>query len=165
MVALLLERGHDLWRSRRIAKGDSHVAQKGGMPDAADRAPFRPCQKFGLTPAEQRRKLRCVEPMPGREVRFRCWLRILVPGTEELAVIAAVDAISHRLAEFDRDRVFQLDGEIRDAAPRIKFVRADDGLRRTDVDARRAGSAMGGNRCVDGQFQVRKDLAQEEPGA
>lgn len=95
--------------------------------------------------------MRCVELMADGEVRFHRNFRELVPWANELAVIASVDAIAHGLAKFERNRAAQLDGEIRDAAPRVELVRSDDRLSRADIDAGAACAAVSGRGCIDGQ--------------
>ena len=69
------------------------------------------------------------------EIRQRAALRVLVPGTHQLAVVAAVDAVAQRRAQLDGDGTGVLDRQVRDAAPRVEPVRRDDGARRADRDA------------------------------
>ena len=86
---------------------------------------------------------RCrVEPVARLEIRLDGFLRELVPRAHELAIVAAVDAVADQRAQFDGNAAAQFDGQIGDAAPRIELVRRDDRLRRTDVDAARAGAAV-----------------------
>ena len=69
-------------------------------------------------------------------------LRELVPGADGEAIVAAIDAVADRFAEFARDRPLVLDGQIRDAAPRIELVGRGEGRGRADVQAGVAGAAM-----------------------
>ena len=62
-------------------------------------------------------------------------LRELVPGADGEAIVAAVDAVADRVAEFARDRALVLDGKIGDAAPRIELVGRGKCRGRADVEA------------------------------
>src|SRR5207302_9319024 len=99
------------------------------------------------------------------ELCFATWLREAVPRADKLAVVAAVDAVADQRPQLFGDRALMLDGEVRDAAACIELVRRDDRLRRTDVDAAAAGTAMLLDRRVRRQRQVGVDLAEKEPGA
>src|SRR3546814_6491157 len=58
-----------------------------------------------------------------------------------------------------------LDGEVGDAASGVEPVRADGGLRRTDVPAAPARAAMIALRRVRLQRQIGEDFAEAPPGA
>src|SRR5690606_3952455 len=135
------------------------------MTDAPDGAAFRLPEKFLLAPREQVDQLGVVEALARREVVLGAELRELVPGAEQLAVVAAVDAVADGLAELERDRAGILDGEIGNAASRIEPVGRDDGLRGTDLHAAAARAAMGDFRFVGGQVEIGVQLAEEEPRA
>src|SRR5439155_17477965 len=96
------------------------------------------------------------------EVGERAGAGELVPRADELAVVAAVDAVADRGAELDRYRAAMRDRKVRDAAPRIELVGRDDRPRRADVDAGAAGAAVVADRRRLGQAQVDEDLAEEE---
>src|SRR4028119_645743 len=102
---------------------------------AADRAAFGRAQEPLLAPRPEPEQRRLRERGPCREVLDRGGPRVLVPGADELAVVAADDAVADGPAEFERDRSLVLDRQVRDAAPCVEAVRRDDGLRRADVDA------------------------------
>ena len=76
-----------------------------------------------------------------------------IPRAGIETVIAAVDAIADRAAEFFGDRTLVLDGEIRDAAGGGKFARGCDCLGGTGADTGRAFTA------VIAGFRVRKEIA------
>ncbi len=57
------------------------------------------------------------------EIRQRCHWRAAIPGANVLANIAAEDVIADRFPQFQRDGAAQLDGEIRNAAPRVQNIR------------------------------------------
>jgi tRNA threonylcarbamoyl adenosine modification protein YjeE len=92
----------------------------------------------------------------------RARARELVPRADELAVVAAVDAVADGGAELDRDRALRFDRQVRDAAARVELVGRDDRLRRADVDARAAAAAVVGRDRALGQGDVDEDLAEEE---
>lgn len=75
-----------------------------------------------------------------------------IPRAGVETVIAAVDAITYRAAEFFGDRTLVLDGEIRDAAGGGKFSRGGDRLGGTGADTGRAFTA------VIARFRVRKEI-------
>ena len=84
-------------------------------------------RKAGFVPREERRKLRGVEAVADsceiRRCRGDC---VAVPRAHELAVVAAIDAISDQRAQRFGDAAGELDRQVRDAAPRIELVRCDD---------------------------------------
>src|SRR5207302_9043435 len=108
-------------------------------------------RRFG----KQRAGRRVVEPrqlgelwrsqgVPRGKLGLAAGLRELVPGADGEAIVAAVDAIAHLGAQFARDRALVLDGEIRDAAPRIEPVGRRKRRGRADVEAGAAWAGMGG---------------------
>ncbi len=89
-----------------------------------------------------------------------------VPGADDLAVVAAEHAVADLVAQLDRDRAFQLDGQVGNAAPRIQYPFADEGFRGADVQAGVATAAVVAcDRLVDGQGDIDEQLAEEEPAA
>ena len=50
-----------------------------------------------------------------------------VPWTDGQAIVATVDPVANGRAQFDRDGAFELDGEVRDAAPGIELEGSPDG--------------------------------------
>ena len=64
------------------------------------------------------------------EILFVRELRIAVPRADQLAVVAAVDAVADKRSKFLWNGPFQFDSEVGDAAARINGVRLDDGTRR-----------------------------------
>src|SRR5579862_3206542 len=97
------------------------------------------------------------------EVGMACRARELVPGTHQLTVVAAVDAVAECRPQLLGNGAMVLDGEVGDAAPRVEPVWCDDRPGGAGRDARLAGTAMSTGALVDGQRQVRQDLAEEEP--
>jgi hypothetical protein len=69
------------------------------MADAADRAAFGAAQKLFFAPAEQFDQGGAGQPFARVEVGQRAALRELVPGADQLAVVAAVDAVADQRAQ------------------------------------------------------------------
>ena len=132
------------------------------MADSADRAALCAAQKVGLGPREKLRQRAPGEPFARIEVGQLALLRELVPRADQLAVVAAVDAVAHQRAQLQRNGTAVLDGEVGNAAPRIEPLRRDDGLRRAHVDACAAAAAMRRHGFARRQRHVDVDLAQEE---
>src|SRR5690606_6980525 len=88
-----------------------------------------------------------------------------VPWADGKAIVAAIDAVAHRLAELKRDMTLVLDGQVGNAAARIEFVRLREGLRRTGIETAAAGAAMILMGLVGLDFERREDRAEKEPGA
>ncbi len=100
-----------------------------------------------------------------RKLRLAPGLRELVPRADRQAIVAAIDAVADLLAELARDRALVLDGEIRNAAPRIEPVGRRERFGRADVETRAARAAMIGLRRIERQFQRREQRAQKQPRA
>src|SRR5690606_16428050 len=112
------------------------------IADTAYRRAFGVAQELFLHPPKQLRELRVIEPVTRREIGLLCHLGELVPGTDELAVVAAEDAVAHQRTQLFRDGVGQLDGCVGDAASRIQHVSCDDRASATYFEAGRAGHAL-----------------------
>src|SRR3954470_2779598 len=151
--------------SRRVTQTNGDVPQPALIADAPDRGTAQALVELGLRPAEKVYQGRAVEPMARREIILGRGLREAVPGTDELAIVAAVDSIADERPQLLRYRALVLDREVGDAAPGVELIRTGNGPRRADVDAALARAAV--LRCggIDRQRQVGVDLAQEKPGA
>ena len=90
-------------------------------------------------------------------------LRKLVPWTDRQAIIAAVDSVADRRAQFTWDGSLVLDGEIRDAAARIEPIGRGERGGGADVDAGAAGAAMIRLRRVRRQLERGEDRAEKQP--
>ncbi len=80
--------------------------------------------------------------MARREIGFCGWFGKLVPGAEQLAIVATVDAVADGLAKLRRNCALQLDRQVGNAATRVELVGRDDRLGRADVDTGPAAAAM-----------------------
>src|SRR5882724_9029380 len=164
MVRPGAERRDDRRRAWRIAQAHREVAQPALVADAPDGRAAQALVEIGLRPGEKLDQRCLVEAVTDLEIGLGRRLRKSVPRADELAIVAAVDAVADQRAQLFGDRALVLDREVGDAAARVELVGADDGLRRADVDAAAAGAAMLLDRRIDGQRQVAVDLAEEEPG-
>ena len=88
-----------------------------------------------------------------------------VPRTGVEAVVAAVNAVADRGAKLLRDRAFQLDGQVGDAAARVELERCGDCAGRAGVDAACAFAAVVALRLVRLQHGGGEDLGDEKPVA
>src|SRR5262249_13783786 len=121
--------------------------------------------ELACSPCKQRRQLACIECIANLEVRVRSRPGELVPWTEELAVIAAIDPVADCTPQFNRDGALVLYRQIRNAAPRVQLVRREDRPGWTGGHARLTAAAMRRGRLVHRERQVRQDLAKKEPRA
>lgn len=121
---------HDAVLVGRIAQRHGDIAQPAQVADAAYRRAFGDAQEFFLRPVEQIDQLRRMQRGARAEIVFVGKLRKAVPRADQLAVVAAVDAVAEQRAELLRDRAFQLDGQVGDAAPGVYGIGGDDGAGR-----------------------------------
>src|ERR1700730_1013683 len=89
----------------------------------------------------------------GGELHLAPGLREFVPRARREAVVAAVDAVADERAQLARDRALVLDGEIRDAAPRIELVGRGKRGGGAHVQAGAAAAAVIGFRRVGRKLQ------------
>src|SRR5688572_12483658 len=148
-----------------VAQTYRQVAQPALVADAPDRRAAQTLVELRLGPGEQLDQARRVEAVAHLEVRLCGNAREAVPRADQLAIVAAIDAVANQGPQLDGDGAFVLDGEVRDAASRIELVGGADRPRRTDVDAALAAPAMLGLWRIQRQRQVAVDLAEEKPRA
>ncbi len=134
-----------------VAQCHRHIAQPAHMADAPDRAAFGDAQELCLTPAQQVRQRLRVQAGTLVEVGQGAAAGKFVPGADQLAIVATVDAVADQRAQVRRDRAGMLDGQVGDASPRIKPVGRDDRLRGAKVDAGLAAAAVCGRGCAGRQ--------------
>ena len=145
-----------------IAQGHGEVAAPARKADAADGAALGVAQKRGLVPGPQLQQRGAAHGGAQLKIRQRAALGVFVPRAGQLAIVAAIDAVAHCSAKFQRYRPVLLDGQVRDAAPRVQPVRRHDGSGGAGLDAGRAFAAMGGCRGRQRQRQIGEDLAQKK---
>src|SRR5512134_2168286 len=141
-MVFLSRQGIDhLRRAWRVSQTHREVAQPPLVADAPGRRAAQPLVELGLGPGEKLDQRGVVQPVSGFEVLFETELGEAVPRTDELAVVATVHAVADQRPQLLRDRALVLDGEVRNATPRVELVGAADRLRRADLDAALAGAA------------------------
>jgi len=86
-----------------------------------------------------------------------------VPRTDRQTIVAAIDPVAQRLAEFQRDRILQLDSQVGNTAPRIEPVGHRKSGSRAGILASRAGTATVAARWVRFKFQRGIDRPEEQP--
>ena len=96
--------------------------------------------------------------------RLACHARERVPRANGQAIVTAIDAVAHRLAEFVRNMAFVLDRQIRNAAPRIDLIGRGERARGTHIETSAAGAAVIMLRLVGRDLQRREDRPEKQPG-
>src|SRR2546425_11621578 len=134
--------GEDFGRARSVAQAHGQIAQPSLVADAANRRAAHALVEFGFAPGEQLGQGGPVEPVPYRKVIFPGNPREPVPWADRLAIVAAVDPVADQRAQLFGNRALVLDGQVRDAAPRVELVRSADRLGGAYVDAFLTGSAV-----------------------
>ena len=99
------------------------------MPDAANGAARETRHKIGLLPRHEANKAGGIKTVARGEFRVAS-ADVAVPGTNELAIVAAIDAVADGGAQCFRYKTREFDGEIGNAAAGVDFVRRDNRLGR-----------------------------------
>ena len=132
------------------------------MSDAPDRAAFGSAQERLFRPGKQLNQCGASEAFSRVEIGKWAAGGKLVPGTHQLAVIAAINPVADQRAQVLRDGPRVFDGEVGNTASGIQAARTQNGLGRAGGDAGRASAAMLGYRFADRQGNVHVDFAQEK---
>src|SRR5262245_2475399 len=152
-------------RSGRVAQPHGEVAQPALIADAADRRALQPLVELAFRPAEELDQARAVQSVAGLEIALGARPGEAVPGADELAVVAAVDAVADERPQLLWNRALVVDGEVRDTAASVELVGSADRLRGAHVDAALARPTSILLSRIDGKRQVAVNLAEEEPRA
>ena len=88
-----------------------------------------------------------------------------VPRANNLAVVTAINTVTHQRAELFGDAAAQFNGQVGDTASRIHAEGCNDGPGGADIDAFGAGTAMFSAWLIYRQWEVRVNLTEEEPAA
>src|SRR5450432_1802423 len=99
MIAARRQRRDDPRRRGRVPQGHGDVTKPTLVPDTPDRGALEPPRELFFAPREELDQLRIVEAVTDSEVRIARGLRVLVPGTHQLAIVAAVDPVAHERAQ------------------------------------------------------------------
>ncbi|MNR05656.1 hypothetical protein D3C85_1216990 [compost metagenome] len=101
--------------------------------------------------------------MPRLEVAFTGGAGEAVPRADNLAVIATEHPVADQWPQVFRDRAFEFDGQVGNAASGIQHIGADEGVGRADVEAGTAPPAVfGGMGRVDRQRQVDEQFGEKK---
>ena len=142
--------------SPAISAAIKAVADHAVAADALDRRPGEHFAKRGVVERQQvgeRRRGKLGARQEGPIGRGR--VGEAVPRADREAIVAAVDAIADRLAEFVRDRPVMLDRQIGNAAPGIEPMRRRESVGRAGGQAAGAGAAaMRRSRRVGPQLEL-----------
>src|SRR5690606_7963567 len=145
-----------------VAERHGEIAQPAFVADAPDRRAGQARLEVLGAPREKLDEPCPVEALAGGKVAERSRTREAVPRTGELAVVAAVDPVADRRAQRFGNRTLVLDGEVRDAAPRVQPVGRDDRAGGAGVDAAGAAPAVLADRLVGRQREIGVERADEE---
>ena len=118
-----------------------------------------------FAPAEELDEVRRVEPVPDAEIRLGRDPRELVPGADELAVVASEDPVADRGSQRLGNRAVVLDREVGNAAARIELVGRRDRAGRAGGQAGAAAAAAVRRARVYGERQVGEQFAEHEERA
>lgn len=136
------ERSIDLLIKGTVAQSHGDIATPSLIAGSSDSRAFSSTQKLRLVPAEQGKQRTGVEAIAGIEVCNSADLSKLIPGTEQLAVITAKDAIPHGCSKFNGNATSMLYRQVSDAASGIQLIGCDDGGRRADIQAPSTGTTV-----------------------
>jgi len=147
----------------RIAESDRRVALQLLAANPAHRAPFHELAIRGRAELEEFHEpdVRAIGMRFELDRRGPFGLR-RVEGTHVLAFVAAEHARADRGAEVPRHGSLVLDGEVRDASLRVEHVRADEGPRRTRVEAQGTASTHRTHRRARLDVHVDQKLTDEQ---
>lgn len=132
------------------------------MPNAQDGRTRHAFTELCLSPGEELRQSRTIQAIADIEIGFLRMTGKPIPGADQLAIVATIDAVSHPAAQLFRNRAMQFNREVRDATPRVDLVRPYDRPCRAGVNAPRAAPAVFIDRRLNRQRQINVDFAQEE---
>ena len=145
-----------------ISHRHGNIAQPAFMADAANWAAFGDAQKFFFGPVEQGDELLAGQAGAFVKVGQGAALGEFIPRANQLAIVAAVNAVADQRAQLQRNRPGMLDRQVRNAAPRVKPVRRDDGLRGAHVNAGAATTAVRRDGLAGRQRKIDVNLTQEK---
>ena len=162
VVAARGESGGSVGGWRCIAERYRKVPQPSSKSKTAKRAALALREVLLLGPAEELDEVRGVEAVPDAEVRLGRDPRELVPGANELAIVAAEDPVADRWTERLGNRPMVLDRQVGNAAACVELIGRSDRTRRAGGHAGAAASAAVRRARVDRERKVRKQFAEHE---
>jgi len=162
MLAPCHERRHHLRTRGALPRATARLRSHRSQPMRRIGLPANFFQELALAPSKERSEHRSIQPVARREFGQIDAPREAVPRADELAIVAAIDAVADRRTQDFGNRPGMLDGQIRDTAARVQTIGSYDRPGRTEIEAARAASAVRRNRFVDRQGPIGEDLAEKE---
>ena len=107
-----------------IPQGHADIAQKSAPLGPQHRRPGKPRLEARLVQRQQFHQIRRFQSGAAMLRHHRTRPRKTVPRTDRQAIVASENPVAHGRAQFHRDRAFQLDGQIGNAAARVQLERA-----------------------------------------
>jgi len=160
---LVVQRVLQNWKGAHIpdiAQCHGDVSQVAPSPGALDRSPLEALVK----------SLGCKSKFIGQGVRRACickgriaLARESIPRADHLADVASEDPPPNFVAQFQRDIVFEFDGEVRDATRRVEGAIGENATGGAGSDAARARAAViGDERRVGFEREIEKNLGEQK---
>ena len=149
-----LECGDDFRCRVGVAESNRNISYPALKADSSDGTAFHFLKPGFFAPQKKIGEFCSVQTMARCEIVLCCQFRKFVPGTKQLAVIAAVNSVAKVLSKFDRNRAFVFDRQIGNASPRVQRVGCDDRFGGADIDTGRAGASMRFFHRVNRQRQI-----------
>ena len=112
------------------------------MANAVNGSSCQSILELCFRPVEQFNERRAIQFMSDVEIRLSGWLAELVERANQLAVIAAINTITHGFAELNGNRAFQFYRQVGNAASGIYLKRRNDRFGRAGLYAGCTSTAM-----------------------
>src|SRR5438552_1018245 len=109
VLAPCIERRDDVFAVLGVAQAHREITQPTLEADAANRTAFHSYVEVRLAPRKELGQFRTIKAMADVEVGLAARLRVLVPRTGELAIVAAIDSISDQRTKAFRNASLELD--------------------------------------------------------
>src|SRR5271166_4591051 len=98
-----------------------------------------------------------------QKIGFVRGMREFVPRTNREAIVTTIDSVADQRAQLERNHALVLDGQIRDAAPRIEPMGRRESRGRARVETAPTRPAIVRRRRIGYEFETEIDLAEEQP--
>ena len=127
-----VERSYNSCVARRIAKPYGDIPQPTFVANPANRRTFGIFQILGFAPVKKRHQVAIGQTMARQKIGFARKLRVFIPGTDCLAIVATEYPVAYGLAEFERNCAFVFDGEVGNTAACVQLIGLGKGIGRAD---------------------------------
>lgn len=125
-----------------VSERNCDIAEPSAVSDPADRSSRSRLKKARLVPRHRLQKIKSLQFRSGPQSRKLQGHSELVPGADQLAVVATVNPVADRCAKLLRNRAVMLDREVGNTAPCIEPIGGQDRLGWTNFKTRLAVAAM-----------------------